>query len=255
MKLGNNDITLKLGNTDVSAAYLGTELVYSASTPSHDYSQDYFTFRALEDGTFQFSQTGLSYSLDDGTTWTSLAAATSTPTVQSGTTILWKGTRTPSQYSGIGTFSSTGAFDIEGNAMSLLFGDNFSGRTDLTGRNYAFYKLFSGSTTVHSAENMILPATTLSNYCYYYMFANCTSLTTAPELLAPTLATSSYNRMFFGCSNLNYIKCLAVNKSASDSTNYWTYGVASSGTFIKDANTSWPSGENGIPQNWSVIDG
>lgn len=34
IKLGNNDITLKVGSTDVSAAYLGSTLVYSGGTPT-----------------------------------------------------------------------------------------------------------------------------------------------------------------------------------------------------------------------------
>lgn len=34
IKLGNNDITLKVGSTDVSAAYLGSTLVYSGDTPT-----------------------------------------------------------------------------------------------------------------------------------------------------------------------------------------------------------------------------
>lgn len=33
IKLGNNDITLKVGSADVSAAYLGSTLVYSGGTP------------------------------------------------------------------------------------------------------------------------------------------------------------------------------------------------------------------------------
>ena len=58
--------------------------------------------------------------------------------------------------------------------------------------------------------------------------------------------------MFNGCSQLNYIKCLATDISASDCTNNWVYGVASSGTFIRDANTRWGVGENGIPNGWDV---
>lgn len=33
IKIGNNDITLKLGSADVSAAYIGDTLVYSGGTP------------------------------------------------------------------------------------------------------------------------------------------------------------------------------------------------------------------------------
>jgi hypothetical protein len=60
--------------------------------------------------------------------------------VNSGDKVLWKGTMTPQSqsYSGIGKFSSTAEFDVQGNVMSLLFGDNYKGQTDLTGKNYVF---------------------------------------------------------------------------------------------------------------------
>lgn len=35
IKIGNNDITLKVGSNDVSAAYLGNTLVYSGGTPNN----------------------------------------------------------------------------------------------------------------------------------------------------------------------------------------------------------------------------
>ena len=168
----------------------------------HDYSQDYLTFKALEDGTFQLSTNAVSYSLDNGETWTSLAAATSTPTVTAGSKIMWKGTLSPTTNKGIGTFSSTAQFDVEGNPMSLLYGDDFAGQNDLTGKNYAFSKLFNNCSKLINVEKMSLPATTLASYCYSYMFKGCTSLTTAPELPATTLAGSCYYGMFKGCTGL-----------------------------------------------------
>ena len=84
--------------------------------------------------------------------------------------------------------------------MSLLFGDDFIEQNDLTGKNYAFYYLFSGCTNVVEAHNLILPATTLASGCYRNMFYKCTSLTTAPELPATTLAYHCYSDMFNGCS-------------------------------------------------------
>ena len=77
MKLGNNDITIKLGSVDVNSIYLGTQLVYSgASEPPTpiDYENEYLTFVALESGTFKFSGNSINYSLDSGSTWTSLAS-------------------------------------------------------------------------------------------------------------------------------------------------------------------------------------
>lgn len=225
--------------------------------PTHDYSLDYLTFTALESGTFKFSNNSLDYSLDGGSTWTTLSPNTDSPTVNAGNKILWKASGlTPTVIAGIGNFSSTGQFNVEGNIMSLVFGDNFVGETDLTGKNYAFYGLFSWCSNLVSAENLVLPATTLAEYgCYQNMFSNCTSLTTAPELPATTLKNFCYQDMFNGCTNLNYIKCLATNISASYCTTNWVNGVSSSGTFVKDANmTSWAIGNNGIPSNWTVVD-
>ena len=164
------------------------------------YDKQYFTLVPISAAsTFQFSNAGLSYSLDNGSTWTALAASTNTPSVAAGDKILFKGTITPNSSSGIGTFSSSDKFDVQGNAMSLLYGDNFIGQTSLSGKDYALKGLFGSNTNVISAENMILPATTLSNFCYHQMFANCSSLTTSPVLSATTLAQACYEDMFIYC--------------------------------------------------------
>lgn len=168
----------------------------------YDYSIDYLTFVALEDSTFQLSTNSISYSLDKGNTWTTLAANTASPTVAAGSKIMWKGTLTPTSSSGIGTFSSSGRFDVEGNVMSLLYGYDFKGQISLSGKSYAFYKLFDSNTNVVNAKNLSLPATTLEQYCYGSMFWYCTSLITAPELPATTMKQYCYNYMFKGCSNL-----------------------------------------------------
>ena len=86
--------------------------------------------------------------------------------------------------------------------MSLYYGDNFIGQTDLTGKDYAFKSLFSWCTNLISAENLILPATTLSNSCYYSMFADCKLLTNTPILPATTLADQCYLNMFSSCESL-----------------------------------------------------
>ena len=96
-----------------------------------------------------------------------------------------------------------------------------------------------------------LPATTLSVSCYYGMFYNCTGLTVAPELPATTLGWLVYDKMFNGCSNLKYIKCLAVNGiNQNYSTDNWVSGVSSTGTFISNVDSSWPTGIHGIPEGW-----
>ena len=171
--------------------------------PYIDYSSEYLTFVAKESGTFTFTPKNsnvISYSTDNGTTWTEGNSIT----VNNGDKVLWKGTMTPSASypRGSGTFSSTGNFDVQGNAMSLLFGDDYKGKTDLTGKDSAFYQLFKNGTKVVNAENLSLPAETLASSCYEEMFYDCTSLTTAPELPATTLAHGCYKYMFVKCTSL-----------------------------------------------------
>ena len=169
-----------------------------------DYSNRYLSFVAKEDGTFKFSGNSINYSLDDGSTWIELASETNTPTVNKDDRIMWKGNLTPppsSANDGIGIFSSTGKFDVEGNVMSLLYGDDFEGKVTLSDE-YEFNMLFKGCAHLENARRMSLPATTLTRGCYRAMFQGCTSLTTVPKLQATTLANVCYLYMFSNCTSL-----------------------------------------------------
>jgi hypothetical protein len=112
--------------------------------------------------------------------------------------------------------------------------------------------MFYGCTSLTTAQS-ILPATKLVNNCYQYMFYGCTSLTTAPELPAAKLA-ASYGHMFQGCSNLNYIKCLATDIPSTNYITNWVDGVSPTGTFVKASGISWSTGTSGIPSGWTVIE-
>lgn len=249
-------------------------LVWSGDTPTppHDYSKDYLTFTAKEKISFAFHfaivPTPLWYSINGGS-WVKLDNDNRfyTPTVNAGDKIQWKGTLTPSldtaSFYGIGRFipydennvEGLGKYTVEGNIMSLMYSDEFDGETSLSGKVEAFSRLFSGSTELEDAENLVLPATTLEILCYTTMFKNCSSMVTAPTLPATTLAESCYQNMFVGCSSLSKIKCLATDISATSCTNRWVHGVSQSGTFIKNASmSSWPSGDSGIPNGWTVQD-
>lgn len=255
--------------------------------PSSGYANQYFTVVGKGNGQIRFSGSTsgsstntLQYSTNSGSTWTT-ASSSITASVSSGQTIMFKGTCTPySSSKGIGRFSASTSFDVEGNIMSLLYGDNFSGQTSLEGKNYTFSYLFGSCSTLQSAENLILPATTLATYCYSRMFYGCSSLTTPPELPATSLATRCYQSMFNGCSSLttapelpattlaNYcyinmfyncaslssVTCLATDISATDCSKEWLYNVSSTGTFTKAASmANWPTGYNGIPSGWTVL--
>lgn len=230
----------------------GGSLLKKASAP-HDYSLDYLTFVALEDGKFQLSTNNVYYSLDNGNTWVTLSADTASPTVSAGNKIMWKGKLTPVSSDGIGTFSSTGRFEACGNIMSLLFKDSFIGKTDLTGKGYAFYKLFYNNTKLENVENLCLPAMTLSQNCYGYMCHGCNLITTAPLLPAETLVSNCYYRMFYNCSKLNYIKVKCTTKPSTTYSNAWLYRVAASGTFVKTGSWSVSYSTSCVPTNWTVV--
>jgi hypothetical protein len=114
--------------------------------------------------------------------------------------------------------------------------------------------MFSYCTNLTKAPD-ILPATTLAEECYLDMFAGCRNLTTAPDLPAPMLATKCYYAMFVGCYSLNYVKCLATDISATDCVTGWIGWVPHDGTFVKaPVMNDWPTGYNGIPEGWTVLD-
>jgi hypothetical protein len=104
---------------------------------------------------------------------------------------------------------------IYGNAMSLIGGDDFATKTELSGK-YNFYRMFDGNTNLknHSSKKLLLPATTLTKNCYNGMFSGCTALTTAPELPATTLADSCYNNMFTMCFALENAPALPATSLA-----------------------------------------
>jgi hypothetical protein len=112
---------------------------------------------------------------------------------------MWKATNpTITTDRGIGRFSSsgTGTFDVEGNIMSLLYGDNYEGQTALQGDNQ-FRELFDSNTKLINASGVTLPATAMTANCYRSMFGNCSNLVSGPtELPATTLADGCYRFMF-----------------------------------------------------------
>ena len=213
-----------------------------------DYSKMYFTFEALENGSFWFrnwehSTKPYSYSVNNGE-WVLTSDLVATVNLNIGDTVRFKSNDAPT-----GLFDNISRnFNVYGNILSLKYGDNFANI-----KNDSYKLTFLGSTVV-DASNLILPATTLENGCYDSMFKNCKSLIKAPALPATTLANYCYSGMFRGCTSLNYIKCLATNISASNCLTNWLNGVSPTGTFVKKAGVTWPTGDSGIPSGWTVIE-
>ena len=260
-------------------AYIEDEDRIDWNSKKTDYSKQYLTFEMITDGelrcncnanyfNYPFS---IEYRINNGdwetlTLFTSFTEYSISNNLKIGDKISFKGNREQYGYDVNSGFKIFGKglelYNVYGNIMSMIYGDNFIGQTLLPNKSYIFSRFFNSTNLfpgtkfgVVSAENLILPATTLQNYCYLRMFYGCTALITAPELPATTLASNCYNSMFYNCSSLNYIKCLATDISASGCTSGWVSGVASSGTFVKAATmTGWSTGNSGIPNNWTVQD-
>lgn len=241
---------------------------------------DYVTFTALEDGlTINLSSNACEYCVNGDGNWLNLSAGSSTTAVNTGQTISFRANISPTSNTGVGTFTLGKKCKVQGTVMALLFGDAGKDNLSLSGKTYAFHRLFYNATNLIEVSSKFLPATTLNTYCYNYMFYGCSSLTTAPELPATTLQQYCYQYMFRGCSSLttaptlpattlqrycyqymfqncsklNYIKAMFTTSPGTSYTRSWVQSVASSGTFVKNSRASWTTtGANGIPSGWTT---
>lgn len=172
---------------------------------SLDYSKEYLTIVSSADNNViklvcNISEQKTVEVSTDKVTWTSYTTTTSgvtLATLNSGQKLYVRGNN--SSYGGstskYSNFTTTGNFDVEGNIMSLLYGDDFASKTTYPA-TYTFVRLFDSSKVVN-AKNLILPATTATGRCYYAMFSGCTRMITAPKLPAKTLGTYCYYGMFY----------------------------------------------------------
>lgn len=215
-----NDIQIAIENGELLKPYVAyiedVDRIDWNSKEIVDYTTEYLTFNILSAGTINWTASDSSvtktidYKLNNGE-WASVTSNTGssapTITVNSGDKLQLRGNN--AAYGGYSNSSykynsfsgSTALFEAEGNIMSLIYGDDFKNNLTISS-TYAFTSLFSECTNLVSAENLVLPATTLTNNCYSNMFRDCKSLTTAPALPATTLANYCYEHMFDGCTKL-----------------------------------------------------
>lgn len=253
--------------TSMWGAYYSVTGNYEYKQSPSGYTGQYFTLEFISGGTIAFNNHNnvsrtIEYSLNDGA-WTSVTFSGVNETsvsVNAGDKMRLRGNNAVDGYaSGNGNYCNLATYNFAkykayGNFMSMLYGDNFEGVETLElHTNLPLFKFIGGNCV--DAENMVLPATGLTTSCYAYMFANNGSITKAPTLPATTLVSQCYAYMFNGCSSLNYIKCLATDKSASYCTYQWVKDVPNSGgVFTKAMGVSWDTGNDGIPTNWTVIE-
>ena len=264
IKSYNNTTDLR---TDLAAGELGHPYVAKINDTidfnsiGTDWNREYFTIKALTDGTISYSHkegsNPMFYSINEGE-WVETTVSVDI-SVSKNDMIRFKSNRGNQAYNQE-TFTSGGTaqFEVAGNLMSLVAGDDFATyvpNTNATGTDgelyCSFMNFFGYCTGLISAKNLIikycdyqsfsnffngctnllippeLPATTLANSCYYGMFQNCTSLTTAPALPATTLANSCYSSMFYGCVSLTTAPELPATTLDSSCYNQMFYNCTS----------------------------
>ena len=106
---------------------------------------------------------------------------------------------------------------VYGNIMSLLYGDAFASQTAFPeGSTYSFACLFHTDSHLVSAENLMLPASSLASGCYYALFAYCSSLSSpTPALPAAVLEYRCYMFMYYGCTSLTEASALPATTLAN----------------------------------------
>ena len=233
------------GTLTLTASYsgftaIGNVTVYQeAAVP--DFSTEPLTFNILSAGTINWTASNtaitktIEYKLNNGA-WVSITSNTGssapTITVNSGDKIQFRGNNR--QYGAFLKYNflynsftgATASFEAEGNIMSLIYRDDFKNNSTISSE-YALAGLFRDCTKLVSAENLVLPATTLANYCYQQMFYGCTSLTIAPELPATTLANTCYVNMFSNCTSLTTAPVLHATTLAYGCYQNMFYGCTS----------------------------
>lgn len=235
-----------VGDTQVEKIYLGTDVVWPTTPPEPIYSAMPLTIQALEDGQFTTNDDfEITYSINNRE-W----VTQSCPKLNllAGDKVRFKGNLDNSARNLFANNNNL-RFIVYGNILSLYYGDDFTDKTSGMKEEY----LFSGCEYLMDASNLILPENLLNDN-YVGMFKGCLSLTTAPELPATTLTSGCYSEMFSGCTNLNYIKCLATSLGDRWSLRKWVQGVSPTGTFVKHPDATWASGASGIPAGWTVKD-
>ena len=194
------------------------------------------------------------YKSNDGTSWTLFGTTTYagiTLTMQPNEIVYLRcnNGQMGSAWNNYNSIKCSKDYEVAGNIMSLLYGSNFTGEeTNFNNKNFCFNGLFYNSTTLKTAERLIMPSTDAGVAGYYRMFlgcrnlekppimtsttiscgngameemfSNCSSLVSTPEFSASIKNNSatSFYKIFYGCSNLSVANCSLSATVSMDSS-------------------------------------
>lgn len=165
-------------------------------------------------------------------------------------------------------FSSTTRFNISGNLLSIIIGDDYTRfYTEINNARRISAKyggneivdciyLFKDCDKLIDAKNLVLPTTCLVDG-FNSLFKNCTSLTEAPiipniKVQENGLSKNMFNDMFNNCNNLNKLICLLdTNVDILRFTNFLR-GCSESGTLFRSSSNYISEFKSIIPSGWKI---
>ena len=197
----NHNITgISYNNHSIKYVYgCGGKLVWSGDTPTPT-TEGYLAIIPRGNGIMQITRTPntFQYSFNSGATWNNATSAT-TITMNDGVPLWFKG-----HFSGQfnGTVTASTDFDIEGNIMSLIYGDDYESGTEIP--SYTFQYFFE-NTPVVNASGLIISAITARANSFEKTFYNCRKLVSVPKLNVTRVIGRTCYSMFGDCKSLTYV--------------------------------------------------
>lgn len=261
-------------------------VISSCEVPS---KSNELTLKATEDNSsVKLTKVGTlnnTYEVNTGSGWTAYKFDTVIP-LNAGQGCKWRCSAHPTTQSTTDyvQFVMTGGIEASGFITSMV-ASNFIDMTSLSGYNYAFYKLFSGCTSL-TYVGRISTCYICAPYCYYGTFDGCENLKFGSPISTSdrhVLATGCFMRMYANCTNLiggfasganlenncfyemfyNCPKlCLASTNattmgSATNAFYNWLYGASPnvSGAVYAHASLGLPTNSySGIPSGWKRVE-
>lgn len=286
---GDTVITITASTNEQLVERLGS-LVISGNTKSvtvpvsqgyYNPMNEYFTFDILTSGNIYWHRVGsgsqprtIQYRINGGD-WESITSKTgwtkSYFAVQAGDIVEFKGNNATydstyrggpralhgSFYCGDSHSATPASFNVSGNIMSMVYGDNFQNQDSFSEDN-VFSELFyydtysSSSGGPVNAENLVLPATGLTEGCYGALFGMDPNLIKAPKSLPATAVPDrAYYNMFTFCTAMTTSPVISAT-SVGEQGCYCMYNMCSS---LSSAQTTLPATSLGKMAYWGMYAG
>lgn len=168
----------------------------------------------------------LQYSLDNGQTWNtqnavnfSYSATQPFVEIPVGGKMLCKSTNNGTN--GERLYITAKMCVVYGNILSMVYGDNFRNRQNITIPDY-WFKNFFNSSKISSAENLKIPVAVVGRHSFYGMFYGCDDLVTPPSLgSVTTIYNSGCTSMFEGCTRMTTPPDLSGLTTIAENAGCW----------------------------------